>query len=182
MHTHRAVRLSALTLTALVTACGGRDTVNTADAEAKAPPATTASRSACDLVTADEMAALSAEPIDVKPGKSSKWSSKCEYWGRTSQTPRLMLTVTWTGGRETWETWAAAKGMAEDLMRTSEGVSVDSIVAPGPVQGLGDAAIYSELVPALVLKGDVLLEMNVFYLPKAKSQFRGLAELMLGRL
>lgn len=178
---HRAAPLGVLTLAALVSACGGRDTVNTADAEAKAPPAT-ASRNACELVTADEMAALSGEPIDVKPGKSSKWSSKCEYWGRTSQTPRLMLTVIWTGGREAWEARATAMGMAEDLTRASEGVSVDSIVAPGPVQGLGDAAIYSELVPARVLKGDVMLEMNVFYLPSAKTKFRGLAELMLGRL
>jgi hypothetical protein len=121
--------------------------------------------------------------------RAKRWG-RCPLTSSYSTEPRAYTSVavvmappvTWTGGRETWETWAAAKGMAEDLMRKSEGVSVDSIVAPGPVQGLGDAAIYSELVPALVLKGDMLLEMNVFYLPNAKSQFRGLAELMLGRL
>jgi len=171
----------ALVLAMLVSACGGDDSGETNDAAPKGTPAASA-RSACDLVTAEEMVAFSGEPIDVKPGRTSASSSKCEYWGRTSGTPRLSLTATWTGGREQWETWASARGMAEDLMRKNEGVSLDSIVAPGPVPGLGDAAIYSELVPALVLKDDVLLEMHVFYLPDAKAQFRGLAELMLGRL
>ncbi len=144
--------------------------------------ATGASRNACELITADEMAGFAGEPVEARPGRSGRGYSKCEYWGTRNEVPYLSVTAYWTGGREAWETYRSATGMAVDVMKAAEGVELDSITKPGPVPGLGDAAVFSELVPAAVLRGDQFLELHVFYLPDAKRKFRPLVERMLARL
>jgi hypothetical protein len=147
-----------------------------------AADASDAPRSACDLVTAAEIEAMAGEPVEVRPGDASAFQSSCEYWGTTHQVPFLGLKVYWTGGREQWDVQASAYALASGIFRQSEGVELDSIVKPGPVQGLGDAALFQGLLPSLVLEGDVLLEMILFYLPDAEARFRPLATLILGRL
>jgi hypothetical protein len=47
---------------------------------------------------------------------------------------------------------------------------------------LGDAAYFSDLLPSLVLKGDVLLELNMALLEDPESKFRPLAEKLLARI
>lgn len=165
-------------------ACGGSDSPErsagrdpSAAAAADAP-----ARSACDLITGAEMEAIVGEAVEVRPGPAGPTESKCEYWGSVNKLPYFSLTAYWRGGREQWEIHASGYGQAADLMRQAEGVELDSIVQPGPVPGLGDAAIYAELLPAVVLDGDRMLEMYLFYLPNAKRQFRPLAEKILSRL
>ncbi|MGH7578960.1 MAG: hypothetical protein ACREM9_02220 [Gemmatimonadales bacterium] len=180
------VALSAvLAATVVALGCGGTDTAGRKPAEA--PPgeetaATSASRNACDLITTEEMAEFAGEPVKARPGKGGRGYSKCEYWGTRNEVPYLSVTAYWTGGREAWQTYRAGMGLAADMVKAAEGVELDSITKPGPVPGLGDAAVYSELVPAAVLRGDQFLELHLFYLPDAKRKFRPLVERMLARL
>jgi hypothetical protein len=48
-------------------------------------------------------------------------------------------------------------------------------VKSGPVAGLGDKAIFSDILPAMVLKDNVLLEFTMSTLPNATAKFRPLA-------
>jgi hypothetical protein len=73
------------------------------------------------------------------------------------------------------------------MLAGSEGVGVDSlakagVVKAGPVKGLGDAAYFSDLLPSLVLKGDVLLELNMALLKDPESKFRPLVKKLLARI
>jgi len=56
------------------------------------------------------------------------------------------------------------------------------VVKQGPVAGIGDAAFFSDLLPSLVLKGDVLFEMNLFFVPNAETKFAGLAQRLLAKI
>jgi hypothetical protein len=81
----------------------------------------------------------------------------------------------------------AALKAGDKMLAGSEGVGIDSlakagVVKAGPVQGLGDAAYFSDLLPSLVLKGDVLLELNMALLKKPESKFRPLVEKLLARI
>lgn len=169
----------------LMAACARADrdsTGDTAPAGRVASAGETTARSACDLLPEQELEALIGKDVDVRPGKVSRSSSKCAYFAAGQEVPYLELTVYWTGGKETWGTWAAAGGMAKSITKATEGVDLDSIVQPGPVPGLGDSAIYNSLMPSLVLKDDVLLEMMVPHLPNAKTNFRPLAQKILARI
>lgn len=172
----------------MLAACGGGDQPASEPAQAPegsaagATEAETAARSACDLLTREEIEAIAGEPIDVRSIETGQTESKCEYWGTVQQVPYLGLTAYWTGGQEQWDIQASGYAAAAELFRAAEGVELDSIVQPGPVPGLGDAAIYADLVPSVVLEGDVLLELFVFYLPDSELHFRRLVETALSRL
>jgi hypothetical protein len=175
-------RRSCAALCWALAACGAGESGQSASSSAAPVSGDVAARSACDLVTSAELAAIAGEPIEVRPGPARPSMSKCEYWGTVKPVPYLTLTAYWTGGREQWDIQASGYGQAVELMRQAEGVELDSIVKPGPVPGLGDAAIFAELVPSVVLEGDRLLEMYLFYLPNAEQHFRPLAEKILGRM
>jgi hypothetical protein len=179
--TRRCRAAGAVVLAAVATlACGGPEGARAPDDDRGG--ADGGARSACELLTSAEMAELAGEPVQARPGKSGPKHSECEYWGTTNEVPYLSVTAYWSGGRDAWETYRTGMGIAGDLVRAAEGVELDSITKPGPVSGLGDAAVYSELVPAAVLRGDQFLELHLFYLPDAKRKFRGLVERMLARL
>jgi hypothetical protein len=130
-----------------------------------------------------EVAALAGEAVTARPAKRGgpTWSG-CEWFGRTTKTPYLGLTVYWSGGREQWDIRGAGYAMAKDVTGAAEGADLDSIVKPGPVAGLGDAAIFADLMPAAVLEGDRMVELMVFHLPGAKAKFRPLAAKVLERI
>jgi hypothetical protein len=181
----RIERWAGLALCCALAACGGSESGDGGDDAGAAEGAAgtpSGARSACDLVTAAEMQAITGEPVEVRPGEGAATYSKCEYWGTVNEVPYFSLTAYWSGGREQWEIHASAMGLAADLFREAEGVELDSIVQAGPVAGLGDAAIYADLTPAVVLRGDQMLEMYLFYLPDAKRNFRPLTEKILARL
>lgn len=174
-------------LLAGLAACGGSDAANgretaraTAgqDGAAESPDA----RSACELASEAEIGAIAGEAVSAKPGKGGPGYSSCEYWGAVSKAPVLGVTAWFRGGREAFEIYRSGMGMAADMIWSAEGVELDSIVQPGPVPGLGDAAVYAELVPSVVLDGDRYLELFLFYLPDAKAKFRPLSELLLSRM
>ena len=72
--------------------------------------------------------------------------------------------------------------MAKSMIQNQEGVALDSVVKVGPISGLGDKAIFSPLLGSIVLKDDVMLEIQMWYLPKPEAQFRPLVTKMLSRL
>jgi hypothetical protein len=99
----------------------------------------------------------------------------------------FVLTVYWKGGKNQWNASTAALKAGDKMLASSEGVGIDSlakagVVKAGPVQGLGDAASFSDLLPSLVLKGDVLLELNMPLLKDPETKFRPLVEKLLGRI
>lgn len=181
------IRATLVMALAGVTACSGAEAGSgngkgdpgAAQAQAAAQAAV---RSACDLATEAEIGGFAGEGVTAKPGKSGRNYSTCEYWGATSGVPVVSVKAYFSGGPEAFEIYRAGMGMANDMWRAAEGVELDSVVKPGPVQGLGDAAVYAELVPSVVLDGDHYLELMLFYLPGAKAKFRPLAEMMLERM
>ena len=174
-------------LLVLLAACGGRDAASgkeTASATtgqngaAESPNA----RSACDLATEAEIGALAGTMVRAEAGRAGRGWSTCEYMGTANDVPYLSVTAHFSNGGEAFETYRAGMGIAGDMMRAAEGVELDSIVKPGPVPGLGDAAIYVELGPSVVLDGDHFLELMLFYMPDARAKFRPLAEMLLARM
>jgi hypothetical protein len=99
----------------------------------------------------------------------------------------FILTVYWKGGKNQWNASTAALKAGDNTLAGAEGVGIDSlakagVVKAGPVQGLGDAAYFSDLLPSLVLKGDVLLELNMALLKEPERKFRPLVEKLLARI
>ena len=140
----------------------------------------------CRLLKPDEVKALLgptivlANVIEDGPERSI-----CQY--EDDDSPVFVLTVYWKGGKNQWNASTAALKAGDKMLAGSEGVGIDSlakagVVKAGPVQGLGDAAYFSDLLPSLVLKGDVLLELNMALLKDPESKFRPLAEKLLAQI
>jgi hypothetical protein len=140
----------------------------------------------CRLLKPDEVKALLgptivlANVIEEGPERSI-----CQY--EDAKSPVFILTVYWKGGKNQWAASTAALKAGDRMLAGSEGVGIDSlgkaeVVKAGPVQGLGDAAYFSELLPSLVLKGDVLLELNMAPMKAPGRTFRPLVEKLLARI
>jgi hypothetical protein len=140
----------------------------------------------CRLLKPDEVKALLgptivlANVIEEGPERSV-----CQY--EDAKSPVFILTVYWKGGKNQWNASTAALKAADKMLAGSEGVGIDSlakagVVKAGPVQGLGDAAYFSDVLPSLVLKGDILLELNMALLKNPGSMFRPLVETLLARI
>jgi hypothetical protein len=136
---------------------------------------------ACRLLTSPEINALTerkvimAEVVEAAPERSiCQWEDAAGL--------AFKLTVYWVGGKQGWETWRAAQGMGGDVLSKAEGVHPDSIVKQGVVAGVGDAAYFSELLPSLLLKGDVLAEMELSLVPHPEKKFLKLAKTLLARM
>lgn len=136
-------------------------------------------QNACHLLTHEEVSALVEEKIVMadQTEADETWST-CE-WQDENGTPLFYLTVYWANGKQEWETWRIAQGLGNKAIEQAEGVNPDGVVKQGLVAGIGDAAYFSELLPSLVLKDDVLLEMNLFFVPHAETKFAGLAQKLL---
>lgn len=174
-------------LLAGLVACGGADAAGgrvdepqSAGQTESAEPA--AGRSACDLATEAEIGALAGETVRAKAGRAGRGWSTCEYLGTANEVPYLSVTAHFSNGGEAFEIYRAGMGIAGDMWRAAEGVELDSVVKPGPVPGLGDAAIYAELGPSVVLDGDRFLELMLFYMPDARAKFRPLSQMLLDRM
>ena len=145
-----------------------------------------AERHVCRLLKPDEVKAL-LEPTIVLANviEDGPERSICQY--EDDDSPVFVLTVYWKGGKNQWNASTAALKAGDKMLAGSEGVGVDSlakagVVKAGPVKGLGDAAYFSDLLPSLVLKGDVLLELNMALLKDPESKFRPLVEKLLSRI
>ncbi|HJR64477.1 MAG TPA: hypothetical protein VJ803_12310 [Gemmatimonadaceae bacterium] len=180
-------RIQAGAVTALLAlvlaACGGSGTTqDTVAGQPSASGTTSAVRDACSVLTGEEVAAMTGEPVTVKRGDVGRTFSECGWHGARTETPYIELTVYWRGGRDAWEARRMGYGIARQMIDRAEDVKLDSIVRPGPVPGLGDSAIYADLLPAIILEDDVLVEMMAFHLPNARGAFRPLAERILERV
>ncbi|HEX6052779.1 MAG TPA: hypothetical protein VFZ21_26115 [Gemmatimonadaceae bacterium] len=167
--------------------CTGSSERNDADAGAQtadggAAKTTSSARSACDLLTAEEVEAVHGQPIVARPGDAGRPShSTCRYVSPADEKFDLVaLTVHWSGGKEEWDRQQAGRGIGVAMMR-KEGMEVDSMTAPDPLAGIGDAAYYNTLLPSLVLEGDILLEFR-FNLRNARESFPVLAKKAVSRL
>ena len=173
-------RALAIALAVTVGACSGSgdqsaDTLAQA-ANASQPP--NGLRDACEVLTVADVQPYFTEPLVAKPGTKGRNETKCEYWGRDFA---IGFSVVWTGGKSEFEMYNSATDLAAKMM-AEPGVNVDSIVKPGPVAGLGDAATYSDLMPSFVLVGDRLLQFQIMLLPNARSAFVPLAQKAIERL
>lgn len=136
---------------------------------------------ACRLITPPEINALTErEVIMAEVVEAARERSICQWEDSTGLV--FKLTVYWVGGKQGWETWRAAQGMGGAALEKSEGVHPDSVIKQGLVPGLGDAAYFSELLPSLLLKGDVLAEMELSLIPQPAKKFRKLATTLLSRM
>jgi hypothetical protein len=153
-----------------------------ADAELASRSPTGPPRDACALIPVERIAAIVGRPVRTASDPGPRESS-CAYTDESGQLPYLELTVYWEGGRQMLEIVQMGTSMAIALMaEPGDEAAVDSIVRPGPVAGLGDTALFSDIMPSYVLRGDVLLEMGMPLLPDASQHFRPLASTALARL
>lgn len=187
MNAHALLKFAiAGLLASSVAACSGSDgqasDAQSAAASVAANGSEAVARSACNLLSEAEVAALAGEPVRAERGRTETTVSGCSWFGVADSRPYLDVTITWSGGRDAWETRQAGTAQAREMIRKSERVDIDSVVKPGPVAGLGDAAVYADLLPAAILNGDTLIEVMAFYLPNARRKFRGLGELLLQRV
>jgi len=165
---------------------GGRreDTGVAAKTATPAPSGADAAKdqNACHLLTHEEVSALVDEKIVLRDQTAAgeTWST-CAWQGE-NDIDLFTLTVYWANGKQEWETWGAAQGLGNQLLEQAEGVSADDVVKEGTVAGIGDAAYFSELLPSLVLKGDVLFEMYLSLVPSAETKFASLARELLAKV
>jgi hypothetical protein len=140
----------------------------------------------CRLLKPDEVKALLAPTIVLANVlEEGPDRSVCQY--EDDRSPVFILTVYWKGGKNQWNASTAALKAGDKMLAGSEGVGVNSlskaaVVKAGPGKGLGDAAYFSDLLPSLVLKGDVLLELNMALLKDPEGKFRPLVEKLLSRI
>jgi len=182
----RSINASVLSLSVLLTAlallavaCG-----NNAKPTILTPAGAAAAKdqNACHLLTVEEVSELVGKKIVTSAQREAgKTWSTCDW--KTEQDMSLFsITVYWSNGKQEWETWRMARGLSDQLLKQAEGVGPGDVVKQGPVAGIGDAAYFSELLPSLVLKGDVLFEMNLFFVPDAETKFAGLARKLLAKI
>ncbi len=169
------------------TGCAGPSPSSDAGASAKAAPASSGvnaakDSNACHLLAPDEVSALVEKKIMTRDQTEAGdiWST-CQ-WEDEGGTPLFTLTVYWANGKQEWDTWRTAQGLGNQLLKQAEGVRPDGVVNQGPVSGIGDGAYFSGLLPSLVLKGDILFEMNLFFVPHAETKFAGLARDLLAKI
>jgi maltose-binding protein MalE len=135
-------------------------------------------RDACEVLTAADVQPYVTEQLVAKPGRKGNNQTTCEYWGSDFVAG---FSVVWEDGKSEFEMYNSATDLAAKMM-AEPGVNVDSVVKPGPVAGLGDAATYSDLMPSFVLVGDQLLQFQVMLVPNARAAFVPLAKKAIGRL
>lgn len=174
---------------ALALGCAGGDDSGS-DAAVDAPagsPAIALSttgepRDACKLIPVERIATIVGGPVLTASDPGPRESS-CSYTDESGQFPYVELTVYWTEGRQMLEVVQMGTDLAARMMaEPGDEALVDSIVRPGPVAGLGDTALFSDIMPSYILTGDVLLELMMPLLPNARQHFRPLASTALARL
>lgn len=143
--------------------------------------ASNGARDACELIPAEQVAAFAKDTVTTKsePGRRQ---SVCTYLDGQGVFPYLRLTVYWEGGKEQFDAMQAGTKIAANLLPApGDKGSVDDVVTPGPVAGLGDAAFYHGIAPSYVLSGDVLL-MFEMQMAEQRRAFRPLASTALTSL
>ena len=153
----------------------------TSSAESAKPAQSGESRNGCRLLTADELKAIEPSVVLGNVVAEEPTYSEC-IWEDKDGIALIGLKVYWEGGREQWEIWRQAQGLGEQIFQQEEGVGLHSIVKQGLVPGLGDSAYFSPLLPSLLLKGDVLVEIDMPTVENPEAKLRPLATKLLSRI
>jgi hypothetical protein len=137
-------------------------------------------RSACSLVTKEEMQQIVGLPIRVpKPDES-----KCLYQAVSNAGHYVQLEVHWNDGRDHLDAARASKRIITKVMKKeSPGVDPTAIVDGETVSGLGDDAFFmtAGLMPFLhVRKGDSAVTIEDF--GGTKEEMIAVARKALSRL
>jgi hypothetical protein len=163
-----------------VLGCGGGepDPANdTSDVAARA-----GNRDACRLLTLAEVEALLEQKVaSASLDESMREYAKCQ-WKDEHGVYLFGIEVWWAGGKQQWDIWGQAMQQANAITEQQEGVSIDSVVTQGPVAGIGDGAIFSDVMPSRILSGDRFIEMGLVMVPNSAAKFRGLAQTLLSRM
>ncbi len=167
-------------------ACGGGADAGNADDtddDAAAATAATASRSACDVLTGEDVSGILGQTLEARPDPEEQTPrySSCGYYPGEGYGV-LYLTAYWSGGKDEWDSWQMATSYAGQMWEQAEKVDLDSITGASLVSGLGDRAYFGGMMPSLVLKGDVLLEFKLALVTDEKHNFPLLAKAALARL
>jgi hypothetical protein len=175
-----------LAVASLLSACGS-DVADAAGNRGSAQPASEAASAApgapphaCELITTDEIKALAPAVVLRNRMVDEPTYTECQWEGKDEVL--ISLKVYTEGGRERWDTWRRAQGMGEKMLKQAEGVSMDSVLQQGLVSGIGDGAYFSPILPSLILKGDVLLELTLPGVERPETKFRRLATAIVGRI
>lgn len=187
----RVHRLARLLVTGICltwqTACGSDDAneaSNGADAaeadtrvsiKAEAP---VTFRDACEVLTADDVAAIYGAPVEARPHVETLGETRCEY-GPSDGFPVMELVIQWKGGRDQWEAMGMGRSIATRMMGESE---TDSTIVGNPLSDLGDAAHYGGVMPSFVLVDDVILEFYMHLIEDPRANFPVLARKALAAL
>jgi len=184
--TYRLVGIASLVLA--LGACSASENQETADSltsadkpNASSTARTGLDRNACELLTEAEVSAAVGAPVKAQETNRETGRSDCA-WVTADSLAMMTLVGYWSGGKEGWEILGMSRSMAKGIIQKQEGVALDSVVKSGPVEGLGDKAFFSPLLPSLVLEDNVLLEFSLALLPNPAASFYPLATKALSRL
>lgn len=169
-------------------ACGGgepgADAAETGEEPQAAADEAAAVRSACEVLTGEDVSAILGQTLDARPDPDDPDGpshSSCGYYPGEGYGV-MYLTVYWRGGQQQWEAWQSATSWAGQAWEQAEKVDLDSITGASLVSGLGDRAFFGGILPSLVLKGDVLLEFKLALVTDEEKNFPRLAQAALARL
>jgi hypothetical protein len=124
----------------------------------------------CRLLKPDEVKVLLDSAIVLaNVSEDAPERSICQY--EDDDSPVFVLTVYWKGGKNQWNASTAALKAGDKMLAGSEGVGIDSLAKAGV-----------DVLPSLVLKGDVFLELNMALLKEPERKFRPLVEKLLARI
>ena len=178
-------KVSSLVTVLALAACGGGDagSQEAAPDDESAAAAEGNARSACDVLTGEDVSAILGQTLEARPDPEEQTPrySTCGYYPGEGY-GILYLTVYWRGGQIEWDTWQMATGYAGQMWEQAEKVSLDSISGATLVSGLGDRAYFGGIMPSLVLKGDVMLEFKLALVTDEEKNFPLLAKAALARL
>ena len=171
---------AAAILAGVAAACGDdADDGGSTERVAIKAQAPTTYRDACEIITADDVAALEGQPMQAQPEEARVAETACSYGPPGSSIALMSLTIHWHDGRQLWEAWGMGRDFAGRMMADP---TADSLIAWESLEGIGDAVRYGDIMPSLVLVDDVLLELQMAMVTDSRAKFAVLARKAVSRL
>jgi len=179
---HKSSITIALTilLPILVGACGsGQEPQPTADRR-PASAASTVSRDACALITAEEAGKILGSPAKSTPRSTSAERSTCDYV--TDSFESFTLEAVWKDADGELASARTAAKLAASQVGGQDPV-VNAVMGLQRVETLGDEAYFSRRTRSYVRKGDALLAFeNAGLNEPAREHWEALARVALEKL
>lgn len=146
----------------ILVACGGTpkdDTASgTSTTPAAAPAANSSKRNACAFVDRVEIEKMAGKVLNVVHDIQDESRTACEFTDPETKVTIFSATVLWSGGREQARLEQAAVDAARRLWQEQSDADMLELTGSDKVRGLADQAFYSDVMPAWILKGDVMVQ------------------------